>query len=93
MTACNREVFEQGAVVCAVEGWADDVEGWVQKVAQRSGQRVDWHYHEGRARVLFIGHYDAVLDAVHALRSELVGRLVRVFPRPEQVERCVAANG
>jgi len=93
MTACNREVFERGAIVCAIEGWANDVESWVQKVAERSGQRVDWHYHDARARVLFIGDYDAVLAAVHALRSELVGRIVRIFPRPEQLERRVAASG
>lgn len=80
MGSCDKEVFDSGRSVCSVDGWANDVEPWVQKVAARSGQRVDWHYSNGRANVLYIGDYQAVRRAVEALTSELIGRVIRIFP-------------
>lgn len=80
MSACDKNVFEKGLGICIVDGHVDDIEAWVQKVAQRSGQRMDWHYAVGRAHVLYIGDYQAVRGAVEALAPALVGRIIRIYP-------------
>ncbi len=80
MSACNKDVFEKGLGICIVDGHVDDIETWVQQVAQRCGQRMDWHYAVGRAHVLYIGDYQAVRAAVEALTPELAGRVIRIYP-------------
>lgn len=42
-------------------------EAWVQRVAEESEQRVDWHYVAGRANVLYIGDYARVREAIEVL--------------------------
>lgn len=69
---CDREVFEKGVPLVVIDGWAKDVEPWVQKVAARSGQRVDWHYSGGRAQVLVLGDHEKALAAARALEPELM---------------------
>jgi hypothetical protein len=69
---CDSEVFEKGEPILLIDGWAKDVEPWVQKVAALSGQRVDWHYSGGIAQVLFLGDRLRVMGAVEALERELV---------------------
>ena len=86
MNPCDKEVFEHGFWICTVNGWAEDIESWVQNVAASCGQRVDWHYAQGRAHVLYIGDYKDVRRAVKALTSELIGRVIRIFP-PEYRSR------
>lgn len=76
---CDQEVFENGASLLAIDGWAKDVEPWVQRVAEQSGQRVDWHYSGGRAHVLVLGDHAAATRAAQELAPELIGRILRWF--------------
>ena len=46
------------------------MEGWVKKVAERSGQRVDWHFAGGRARILALGDIAKVKQAIQELMPE-----------------------
>jgi hypothetical protein len=68
---CDREVFENGEMLFITYTIPSNaMEGWVKKVAQRSGQRVDWHFAGGRARVLALGDLDAVKKAIVELMPE-----------------------
>lgn len=69
---CDREVFDNGVSLLAIDGWAKDVEPWVQKIAKHSGQRVDWHYSGGVAHVLVLGDHAKAMASVDALAKELV---------------------
>jgi len=80
-TPCDREIFKDGLGICALDAGRWQAEEWVRKVAQKSGQRVDWHYSGGRANVLYIGDYDRVLAAVNALRGELDGSILAIYER------------
>lgn len=73
MTAeCDKEVFAEGVSLLAIDGWAKDIEPWVQKVATHSGQRVDWHYSGGVAHVLVLGDHAKAMASVDALADQLV---------------------
>ena len=75
---CDREVFDKGVGLCVIDARMHAAEAWVQSVATRSGQRVDWHYSGGRANVLVLGDHGKALDAVHALADTLDGTLLSV---------------
>ena len=79
----NVEIFQKGKPVASIDGKPADVELWVQKVAQLSGQQVDWHYSGGRAHVLCLGDHTAVRDAVDKLKPELNGRILCLFNEGE----------
>lgn len=78
--ACDREVFEKGLGVAALDARMHAAEAWVKKVAAASGQRVDWHYSGGVANVLYLGDYAKVTQAIEQLKGELDGRIMRIFP-------------
>ena len=62
---CDREIFEHGQTVFMTHTIPSNaMEGWVRGVAAESGQRVDWHFWGGRARVLAIGDIEAVKAAI-----------------------------
>ena len=68
---CNSEIFENGTCIGIVAGAsALVIEAWVQLVAARSGQRIDWHYVGGRARVLALG------DVQRAKQEFLYSRMI-----------------
>ncbi|MEX0935212.1 MAG: hypothetical protein WDZ70_02720 [Candidatus Paceibacterota bacterium] len=46
------------------------MEEWVKKVAERSGQRVDWHFVAGRAVVKALGDISKVKQAIQELKPE-----------------------
>ena len=46
------------------------MEGWVKKVAGKSGQPVDWHFCGGRERVLALGDIAKVNQAIQELMPE-----------------------
>jgi hypothetical protein len=46
------------------------MEGWVQQVAQRSEQAVDWHFFGGRAVVMTLGDPEVVRTAIIDLLPE-----------------------
>ncbi len=72
MTPCDQDVFKNGQSLLAIDGWAKDIEPWVQRVAAHSGQAVDWHYSGGVAHVLVLGDFAKAMASVDALASELV---------------------
>lgn len=82
MGDCDREIFDKGVSLLAIDGWAKDIEPWVKKVAVRSGQRVDWHYSGGIAHVLVLGDFNRAMAAVNELESELLS-----VPVPEDHPR------
>lgn len=68
---CDPEVFANGDVVLVTDSISSNrMEGWVKKVADRSGQRVDWHFVGGRAVVKAIGDIEAVKAAINGLMTE-----------------------
>ena len=41
---CDQDVFKNGHGICCVDARMHQMEAWVKKVAERSGQRVDVRY-------------------------------------------------
>ena len=61
---CDPEVYEHGTTIFLTHTLRSaDVEAWVRKAAELSGQRIDWRWACGRAEVLVLG------DAVKAQRA------------------------
>ena len=76
---CDQDVFKNGHGICCVDARMHQMEAWVKKVAERSGQRVDWHYSGDIANVLYIGSYSEVMKAIMALEPELDGQNMRLY--------------
>lgn len=77
---CDKDVYGHGHTIlhCATAGPCA-FENWVKKVAQDSGQRVDWHYVGGLAAVLYIGDYHKVLSSLNKFRQELDDQIAAVY--------------
>lgn len=86
MDRCDDEVFKRGVPLLLADTFrcgAAGFELWVQRVAQESGQRVDWHYSGGVAHVLVLGD--------HALAKAAAGRLL---PCPARIMQwCEPGEG
>lgn len=68
---CDTEIFKNGVQVFVTHTIPSNaMEGWVKKVAERSGQRVDWHFAGGRAVVLALGDTAKVKSAIQELMPE-----------------------
>lgn len=67
MEKCDAEVFKHGQSLVALNARSMPAEEWVQEVAKRSGQRVDWHYSGGVAHVLVLGDHAKALEAAQAM--------------------------
>lgn len=68
----DQEVYRNGTTVAVVAGprpWF--IERWVEELRRLSGQRVDWHFAGGRARVAALGDVAAVRAAVEATLEDL----------------------
>lgn len=78
---CNKKIFKKGTHVFTMHSLGPNaIEGWVRKVAERSGQSVDWHYAAGRACVLALGDLDRVRAVLEELRPEYENQLKEKFP-------------
>lgn len=68
---CDSDVFKNGTPLLAADtgpvGGAKIFEVWVQEVARKSGQRVDWHYSGGIAQVLVLGDLAAARTAAESI--------------------------
>ena len=67
---CNQEVFSKGKSLLAADTSgcrAVGFEPWVQEVAKKSGQPVDWHYSGGVAHVLYLGDREKVIEAAKSI--------------------------
>ena len=68
---CDDKIFKNGKCVLITHSIPSNaMEGWVKKVAEKSGQPVDWHFCGGRARVLALGDIDKVHKAIKELMPE-----------------------
>ena len=68
---CDPEIYEKGVHIFTTDTIPSNaMEGWVRQVAERSGQRVDWHFYGGRAVVLALGHLPDVVRAIAELMPE-----------------------
>lgn len=68
---CDKKVFKKGTALFMTHSIPPNaMEGWVKKVAKKSGQRVDWHFAAGRAIVKAFGDLDKVVDAIKDLQPE-----------------------
>ena len=74
---CASDIFKDGVGLCVLDARSHAAESWVQAVAAKSGQRVDWHYSGGRANVLVLGDHGAALAAARELAPTLDGRVLR----------------
>jgi hypothetical protein len=65
---CDPELFTDGTCVAILAGGsAHLIQRFVKEVAELSGQKVDWHYAGGRARVLASGDLPLVVSAIERL--------------------------
>jgi hypothetical protein len=68
---CDDKVFKHGKAVFSTNTIPScAMEGWVKKVAKKSGQRVDWHFMGGTAIVKALGDVNAVKAAIIELKAE-----------------------
>jgi hypothetical protein len=68
---CNKKVYNNGTPVFVTHTIPSNaMEKWVKKVAERSGQPVDWHFFGGRAVVKALGDLDKVIEAIEFLLPE-----------------------
>lgn len=75
--SCDKEVFANGDLVAVLDACMYRAERFVQAVAKESGQRVDWHYFGGRARVLYLGDGAKVSAAIDRCLPLLADALPR----------------
>lgn len=69
---CNPDVFKSGDYVGWLHGpGSNAIERWVKALAEKTGQRIDWHFVGGRARVLALGDVNAAREAFEAAIPEL----------------------
>jgi len=70
-TPCDPEIFKTGIQVFKTNTIPSNaMEGWVKKVAELSGQRVDWHFAGGIAVVLALGDITKAKNAIQELMPE-----------------------
>jgi hypothetical protein len=68
---CDLDIFKNGEVVFVTHTIRSNaMEDWVKKVAQESGQRVDWSFMGGRAVVKALGDIDRVKTVIQTLMPE-----------------------
>lgn len=72
--AKGKDVMNDGDALLLLDGDTKSIEKWVKRVAEVSGQQVDWGYMAGRAVVRYIGDYGLAMSAVHTLQGELADR-------------------
>jgi hypothetical protein len=70
--SCDKEIFKNGSTVFCIGDWdTNEIENWVQEVATRSGQKVDWHYAGGRANILGLGDIEKIRQTIKEMLPEL----------------------
>lgn len=69
---CDEEIMQKGHTVFYIPSWRKkDIENWVQEVAKRSGQKVDWHYSGGNANIIGLGDLDKIRNTIKEMLPEL----------------------
>jgi hypothetical protein len=68
---CDQAVYEDGTPIFETDTIRSfKIEPWVQKIAARSGQKVDWHWAGGRAIVLALGDVGKAREALASLLED-----------------------
>lgn len=68
---CDQDVYTKGTTIFVTDTIRSfNIEPWVQKIAAKSGQRVDWHWSGGRAIVLALGDIEKAREALGSLLDE-----------------------
>lgn len=71
LARCDAEILKNGQQVFVTHSIpSEQIEAWVKRVAEKSGQPVDWGYCCGRAVVWALGDLDKVADAIRDLMPE-----------------------
>lgn len=52
---CDPEIFSKGEGICILDAPSWPMEHWVQRLSEKSGEKLDWHYMGGRAILMHIG--------------------------------------
>lgn len=69
---CDINIYEKGSTVFVVGDWTSEkMDEWVKKVAKQSGEKVDWHYEGGRARIRGLGDLEKIRNTIKAMLPEL----------------------
>ncbi len=67
---CDKKVYDNGTEVFLTHTIpAKEIEKWVQTIATKSEQQVDWSYFGGRAIILALGDLDRVRQTIKDLRE------------------------
>ena len=64
-------IIREGKTICHFHTSNVLADAWVKKVAERSGQLLDWHNSCGFVGVVYIGDRAKVLAAINELKPEL----------------------
>jgi hypothetical protein len=68
---CSDELMKNGTFVLMTHTIPPNAfEGWLAKVRERCGQKIDWHYAGGRIRVLAMGDLEKVSEALEFFHAE-----------------------
>lgn len=68
---CDPEIEKKGTVVLTTHSVPScATERWVKKVAEQSGQRVDWGFVGGAIVIKALGDLDKVLETMRELKME-----------------------
>jgi hypothetical protein len=68
---CDEKIFQHGECVFMTHSIRSNaMEHFVKQIAERSGQRVDWHFAGGRAVVLALGDTARVRDTIEQMMPE-----------------------
>jgi len=73
------EIFEKGQSLAALDARSAAAQAWVEGVAEKSGQRVDWHYSGGIAHVLVLGDHAKALTTAQGMVPDPDVRVLRWF--------------
>lgn len=69
---CNKKIYEHGKIILITAGIPSNAfDKWVMKIAEASGQPVDWHFAAGHAVVFALGDLKKVRKALEEHRTDL----------------------
>lgn len=69
---CNEEIHKNGHTVFSIKHLdTKRIENWVNKISEKSGQKLDWYYGLGVACVLALGDLDKVRKTIKEGLPEL----------------------
>ena len=68
---CDEEIFHKGVCIGKIYGYASEqIEEFVKRAADISGQLVDWHFFGGVGRILVLGDIDKATKAFYGLELD-----------------------